>query len=330
MTANRSVSYINHVALVLDWSGSMDGLKHQVVKVADNIVKHLATRSQELDQETRATVYGFGSTIECLYYDKDTLRLPSIVDKYKIEGMTKLCAATHKSIDDLEKTATLYGDHSFLIYVVTDGGENDSSRTLRASLPARLNNLPNNWTMAVLVPNAQGVHECKGFGFPAGNIAVWNTTEQGIQEVGLKIQEATDTYMQNRALGVRGTRSLFENVKVEKLVKPTTDKFIILNTPPLVMEIRPFVESKLGFYQLGSAYYQLTKTETVQPQKKVAIFDKQTGDVYTGTDARDMLGLPPYSTKLAPESHPKFELFVQSTSVNRKLMPNTKVLVMNA
>jgi hypothetical protein len=38
-----------------------------------------------------------------------------------------------KSLDDLEQTATLYGDHAFLAFVLTDGQEN-SSRNAPATL----------------------------------------------------------------------------------------------------------------------------------------------------------------------------------------------------
>ena len=48
-------NYINHIALVLDASGSMSHLSSAVVQVADNQVQYLAARSKELDQETRAT-----------------------------------------------------------------------------------------------------------------------------------------------------------------------------------------------------------------------------------------------------------------------------------
>jgi hypothetical protein len=76
---------INHIVLVLDASDSMRDIKNDVVKVADNQIQYLATRSKELDQETRITVYTFEGgnyyspkNIQCLIYDKDVLRVPSI------------------------------------------------------------------------------------------------------------------------------------------------------------------------------------------------------------------------------------------------------------
>src|ERR1700685_952505 len=101
-------NYINHVALVLDASGSMNSLISTVSTVADGFIQHLATRSKEMDQETRVTVYQFSGyqQIECLIYDKDVLRLPSIKTIYRrLDGMTALLDATRKAQQDLDKTA---------------------------------------------------------------------------------------------------------------------------------------------------------------------------------------------------------------------------------
>lgn len=107
-------NYINHVALVLDASSSMSHLSRKVVEVADQQIAYLARRSQELDQETRVTVYVFADKVECVIYDKDVLRMPSLKQMYRAGGMTALLAATLKSQRELAQTAQLYGDHSFL------------------------------------------------------------------------------------------------------------------------------------------------------------------------------------------------------------------------
>ena len=119
---------INHVALVLDASTSMSHLRNKVVQVADEQIAYLARRSKELDQETRVTVYVFADEAECVIYDKDVLRLPSISQYYQPGGMTALLSATLKSQRELAQTAQLYGDHSFLTFVLTDGQENASHR----------------------------------------------------------------------------------------------------------------------------------------------------------------------------------------------------------
>ena len=81
-------------------------------------------------------------------------------------------------------------------------------------------------------------------------------------------------------------------------------------------------------YVLGPCFYQLTKTEKIQPQKKIIVWDKRNNRYYTGADARYLLNLPEgVETKVAHGSNPQFEVFVQSTSINRHLVDRTNLLV---
>lgn len=333
---------INHIVLVLDASLSMQSVSRDLIKVADNQIKYLASRSKELDQETRITVYTFNTTgyasnnhqnLDCLVYDKDVLRMPSIASLYKTDGATPLIDATLLALDDLAMTPEKYGEHSFLVYVLTDGEEN-ASRNRPAVLIEKLNKLPDNWTLATFVPNQVSVHEAKKFGFPAQNIAVWDaTTAAGVQEMGEKIRQTTENFMQARASGVRGSKNLFSlaTPNLNQIAQATSNlhfgQFRLLDVEE-VGRIDEFVESRLNRpYKLGEAYYQLSKTETIQPQKQIAIVSKQ--GAFVGPEARKLLGLPDEHVKVQPTHYPDYEIFVQSTSNNRKLMPNTKLLILS-
>jgi len=326
-----SQGYINHVVLVLDASISMHGLESEVIAVTDNLVTHLAQRSQVMDQETRITVYKFSTTSECLFYDKDVLRLPSLKTLYRTNGNTALIDATYKAISDLEKTATLYGDHAFLVYVLTDGEENSSRETSARTLQEKLSRLPDNWTVAAMVPDQSGVHEAKKFGFLKDNISVWDTTKKGIAEVGEVIRRSTDQFMQARSTGVRGTKSLFtldlNKVDLKNLTKLSPLRYSIFKMPPGETKyIKDFVEFNGRKYEIGKGYYQLVKRETIQPSKDIAIKSKVDGNVYVGTEARSMLGIPNDYVLVSPQDHDNFDIFIQSTSANRKLMLEQELL----
>lgn len=330
---------INHIVLVLDSSLSMTPVANELVKVADNQIKYLANRSKELDQETRITVYTFATTgystpkIECLVYDKDVLRVPSIATVYQTDGMTPLIDATLLALDDLAMTPEKYGEHSFLVYVLTDGEEN-ASKANHMQLAQKIASLPDHWTIATFVPNAVSMHEAKRFGFPAQNIAVWDaTTAAGVAEAGEKIRQTTENFMVSRAKGVRGSKDLFNlaTPSLNQIAQATSNlhfgQFRLLDISE-VGRIDEFVEHKLNRpYKLGEAYYQLSKTETIQPQKQIAIVSKQ--GAFIGPEARKLLGLPNEHVKVAPNNFPDYEIFVQSTSTNRKLMPNTKLLILS-
>lgn len=331
-----SQNYINHVVLVLDASSSMERHKRELIRVADSQVKYLAQRSTEVDQETRVSIYSFNDTVQCLIYDKDVLRLPSISSLYRPNGMTALIDATLKSLDDLDQTATLYGDHAFLAFVLTDGMEN-RSRNRPATLVDRLKCLPGNWTVACLVPDQRSVFETKGFGFPPENIAVWDpASAAGVAEVGKTIRQATDNFMEARSRGVRGTRSLF-STGLDAVNKATVRSNLSAlqsgsyDIIPVHKDsaIKEYVMSRGLRYTIGKGFYQLTKTETIQPRKQIAIREKSTGLVYSGATARDLLGLPrDIDVRVKPDVNPEYDVFVQSTSVNRKLLRNTDLLVL--
>lgn len=330
-------NYINHIALVLDESGSMGGRANEVIKVADNQIAYLAQRSKELDQETRVTVYTFAEFPKCLVYDKDVLRLPSLKGLYKPDGGTALIDATIKALDDLAKTPELYGEHAFLIYVLTDGEENRSGNGIHA-LTSRIQALKDHWTLACFVPNQLGVMEAKKFGFPKDNIAVWDaTTARGVNEAGERIRQATETFMVARSRGVRGYKNLF-NLDITKLSKAAVHHLPKLGPGQFRMlkveqegRIDDFVETKTRrAYVLGEAFYQLTKPVEVQPAKKVALYEKKGHSVYAGKEARELLGLPDsHTVKVSPATHPDFDIFIQSTSVNRKLIAGTHVLLLS-
>lgn len=340
-------NYINHVALVLDASSSMSHLSRKVVEVADQQIAYLARRSRELDQETRVTVYVFADKVECVIYDKDVLRMPSLKQLYRTGGMTALLAAALKSQRELAQTAQLYGDHSFLTFVLTDGQENASHRCqdspardprqLVQAVAQMIETQQDNWTLAVLVPDQMGKREAMQCGFPKDNIAIWDATStQGLEEAGQVIQQATENFMMGRAQGIRGSRAVFstgaeavneDTIKAAGLspADPTTYQLI-----PVVRDaaIREWVIECGHTYRTGGAFYQLSKSEKIQARKQIAVLEKKTDRVYTGPEARALLGLPDSEVRVKPDHNDHFTIFVQSTSVNRKLVPNTRLLLM--
>lgn len=328
-------NYINHVVLVVDASGSMQSLSRDVVRVFDNQISYLAQRSKELDQETRVSVYLFNDTATCLVYDKDVLRLPSLASIYKAGGNTALVDATLKALEDLAKTPELYGDHAFLVYVLTDGEEN-RSRNSFLTLANKIKSLPDNWTLAAMVPSQVGMFEAKKFGFPANNIAIWSVTAAGLEQGGDVMKQATDNFMKSRATGVRSTRSLFSldaTALNARQVARSLDSVSALEYSVLPVTrdvvIKDFVESWTKKpYVPGSTYYQLTKAETVQPYKQVCIQDKKNGKVYSGAEARQMIGLPGTTVKVSPLNNTIYDIFLQSTSLNRKLVAGTKAILL--
>lgn len=325
---------INNVAIVLDASSSMDHLVKEVVRVTDQQIKDLAELSTQVDQETRISVYTFAchDKIKNLIFSQDVLRLGSIDGHYQPRGNTALLDATVKAIEDLEKTATLYGDHSFLLYVLTDGEENDSRLNRAQNLSARLKALPDNWTVAAFVPNSAAKFKATQYGFAPGNVAIWDaSSEAGMREAGRVIRDSTANYMNARATGLKSTTGLFSmdpsniNHKSVAQLQEVTGVQAIKVTG--VAKIRDFIESKgLPFIQ-GSYFYPVVKRELIGKDKDVMIRHNISGKLYGGPEARALVGLPDSDTRVTPDFNPEFTLFVRSTSQNRNLVPGHDLLI---
>jgi hypothetical protein len=329
--------YINHISFVLDRSGSMAGNLSKLELVFDNEIEHLRQRSIELDQETRISIYTFQSQIECLVFDMDVMRIKKLAGQIQSAGMTALMDATWQSINDMQHLPELYGDHAFLVYVLTDGEENASKKIRLPAFRNALTQLKDNWTIAVMVPDSRGVFEAKKFGFPQNNIQIWSPTSAGIQEVGRETRSALDNYMHLRSQGIRSTKSFYSTdlsatspglvSAVLTEVSPRDYSIFRVAKGPAV--IREFVEAWTGKpYRIGSSYYELVKKEEVQPSKQIAIMNRMTGKVFSGTNARSLLQLPSGYVNVAPGDHGDWRIFIQSTSVNRKLPSGTDLLVM--
>jgi hypothetical protein len=332
-TSNFIQAPQNHVVFVLDESSSMTKHAGALVTVVDNEIKYLANRSNETGQETRVSVFLFSSsgTARCVIYDMDVLRLPSIKELYKPNGMTALCDCTILAIEDMLKTPQKYGQHSFLFYVFTDGMENASTNINRQRIPVVIGGLADNWTFVTFVPDQIAKSEAQNFGFPKDNIAVWDTTSvRGMEEVGQRVREVTNSYFDVRKSGGRGLgKSVFtlKKLSVDEILRnltpvPRTNYRIFPVTQK--MWIRDFINAQGLFYQKGYAYYQLTKNEKIQADK--AIIVEVRGQLYAGSAARQLLQLPDQEVLVQAEQYPDYTIFVQSNSVNRNLIPGQRVI----
>jgi hypothetical protein len=353
--AGRPANIINHFVLVVDESLSMLHLRDAVVRVFDQFTARLAASSKDNGQETRVTVYFFGSygTQRCVIYDMDVLRVPSLEGMYHPGGNTALLQTFQVAMADLREIPQKYGDHSFVVFGWTDGDENDSyfPRTHQnqarviSEWSAALASAPENETYGLFVPDRKGVDRAVKFGFPASNVSIWDSTsEQGIEEAALLMGDVADSYMAARAQGVRGYSARsggglfavrqFSKSEVTSALPPLTQGSYYFLDVRADEPIREFMTRETGRYSIGTVYYQHTKAETIQPQKEIAVevTEELPGGgvtrVYSGRAARDVLGLPDQHVKARPNPGNGCTVFVQSTSPNRKLIGGTRVLVM--
>ncbi|SRR6266704_1362070 len=348
---------IHHHTFLLDSSGSMASHRTAVPEVMDAHIKALASDSRNHpNEETRVSVFAFSSPgwghvdYECLLYDMDVLRVPSIKGMYRISGGTALCDNMIRTLNDLAALPVKYGKHYHLLWLVSDGEELHSTHQGRVNLAPLIMKLPDYYTIAAFTPSASGKHFLSRYGIPQGNISIWDPTqENAIEEIGYAIASATSSYQSTIRSSIASSvtnlfemnapraadlkRSLtpmtpgsyyFENVDLEDLVQVQNAR------------IDQFMELKTGKgYAPGLAYYEMTKRERIQEYKKiaVAIWDPKENreDVYVGPQVRAKLGLPETGeVRVSPGKWQGkgYKVYILSTSNNRKLVPGTRVLVM--
>jgi hypothetical protein len=310
----------------------MDTRRDEVVTVVDGLIEQLKHRSVEMDHEVRASIYIFQNFVQCIVFDTDVMRLKSIRDYYKTDGMTALIDATMQAVKDHMYLPQMYGDHAFLLYAITDG-QNNINNSGSISLRTTLSSLPDNWTVACLVPSPQCALDAKTFGFPAGSIGQWDINAVGgFEEAGRTVSTSLDNFLDMRNTGVKSTKGLF-TMDSSRLKK--TDLRRLSPRDYQVIHVRKderidkTVEMWTGQpYVTGSTYYEAIKPVIIQQQKRIIVMDRDTGHVYSGDDIRERLGLPAQTVKVNPGDHKKWRVMPQSTSQNRKVFKDTFLVVM--
>lgn len=331
-TAVKNANLVNHVILVVDRSGSMQNVKSPTERAIRSNIDTLQAKARETGQVTTLTYIKFDTHVDIDFVRRNVLEAPKSIE-IDPRGGTSLIDATITAIneglkfDDAKKKTT-----SFLLMVLTDGEENSSSAQ-PTDLEKKLAqvNKTDRWTTAFMVPNQYGKNMLQRMGVPEDNIKTWTQTAQGAKEIGDEVNTGISAYYALRSVGKTSTKGFFQpdmsKVKAKDLKKLDDVRHKAkIWTVGAEMPIQQFVENKNVFYKPGNGFYQLMKREEVQYHKAIAIVDKATGAVYTGPQARNVLGLPNLDVKIAPGNHGNFDIFIQSTSNNRKLPRGTKLL----
>ena len=342
---------VNHIALLVDVSGSMSSHASNLIKQLNAKVKQHNEKALETGQTTHFSLYTFGPTVKRLVFEAP-LRFVTVRDftnnSFDIMGGTAMYDGLGKAIEDLaflNRDVKITDDEAFLVEVLTDGDTNSD----RLFSQAKVNSLiaeklrSEMWTFAFMVPNNWKKVLLSKLTVYEGNVQEWDTTSaRGFEQQSVASAAAVNTFYAARSAGAKSVKNYFATdlaATLSKTVRANLEECTQLftqfevkntdvNTQKGKIEIRPFVESKVKSYILGSAYYQLTKTEEVQPQKEIVVENIISYKLYGGPSARQLLNLPTAGStiKVKPGDHGNYRIYIQSTSVNRHLVPGTKVL----
>jgi hypothetical protein len=334
-----------YVVFALDCSSSINfyGLTQPVINAYNDQLRVVRARAEAGENVSVALVV-FSDWADVKVFPTDPRQLPDLTStQYRPYGNTALFDGIGKGVELLESQPDARNeDTSFLLIGITDGEENQSSRfnafSIKRLIEQRQNVANGRWTIAFNVPRGFKDKFVRTFGFPEGNVREWETTAQGMRETSQVTDAGLNNYFAGRARGMKSVTTFYatsdlSGVDANALKKKLVD--LSPNFKSLTVDkeqsIKEFVEDKTKRpYVIGSAYYCLTKPEKVQPAKAVLLMEKGKKAIWGGEEARRLVGLPTDGAshaKLTPGNHANYDVYIASTSVNRKLVRGTKVLV---
>jgi hypothetical protein len=333
----------NYIGISRDHSGSMSMIAMAAARDYNDNIDSIKEGSTEHKIDTIVSVVKCGTgrpakNVMDVVNSNVTVLKP--LTNYVADGnCTPLFDSVMMLIDQLSSVPDANDpDVSFVVMTITDGQDN-ASVTSGPKLAKRIKELQatDRWTFVFRVPKGDK-RALVQLGIPEGNILEWEQSERGVQQATVATRSAFKGFYAARSTGVKSTSKFYVDPSAVSL-KEVKANLVDISKQVTVYEvdaawdgsqIRDFVEAQGVTFTKGCAFYQLVKTETVQEYKQIAVRDNATGAVYSGYAARDLLGLPHYGeVKVAPamQQNGKYEIYVQSTSVNRKLTKGMGLMI---
>jgi Mg-chelatase subunit ChlD len=199
-------SIVNHIAFVMDHSGSMSSLS-EVSRT--NFNEQLAQIRQDTDeQENFVTLIEFDSEVKecCRNKPIDTIK---DLDTYWIGGMTALYDATMQAIWGIESDMPKEGNHAALIVIITDGYENASKENGgnegRKRLKERIEKLQDTgkWTFVFMGADQDVLKTAVAdIGIHAGNTISYDASTKGVNEGNASYKMSFQNYRASRNTSV--------------------------------------------------------------------------------------------------------------------------------
>lgn len=336
----KTTNLINHICICLDRSMSMASISNDAKNAYNEWVRRIKDEAAKNKQATTVSVIEFGSGAEVILNGETCSQLQARYIYRTPDGSTALFYGLQTGINTLEQQPVKFTQNeSYLLICITDGQENSSYQygvsALGVSTLMKSLQKTDKWTFAFLLPPGDKGHFCMNYGIPEGNVQEWEATTAGVQKATKSTSQGISSYYTSRAAGQSSVQNFYvdadlsniNTTKIKKVLDNVESECIVLSVPREI-DIKSFVKQKTGNYTIGTAYYQLTKPETVQANKDILIMEKGKTAVYSGNKARQLLGLPiGVNAKLNPYNLSKYDVFVLSNSVNRKLVRGTKLIV---
>ena len=216
-TARKAIE--NHIAIILDSSGSMDSVKQEAINNFNEQVQKIKEQSGKKKIQSFVTLVTFNQTIKELYFDKDTRQLVELHDEdYNPDGTTALYDAIGRTVNKMnDKIKTLSDsriDSSALVIIITDGYENSSTDYNSAQIKELIESkeATKKWTFTFMGANVDVLKEgCEKLGIKGGNVSAFAATANGMNVASARLSSGVESYYGARSVGQTQVDSFYVN-----------------------------------------------------------------------------------------------------------------------
>src|SRR6266496_745731 len=118
---------VNHIALIIDESGSMKNLRSKVIEAINERIGKIRQEALDNDQETYVSLIKFADFSSVIYWDvpSDNIQPITYNEYYPNHGLTALLDSVGQTIQKY-RNEPHKNNESWLIMAITDGKENKS------------------------------------------------------------------------------------------------------------------------------------------------------------------------------------------------------------
>lgn len=217
---------VNHVAIILDVSGSMARFGAEPMDNFNNQL--LALKEKKGDQKTLLTYVEFGSEINVKFVDRD-IELVDRLDEYSAkQPSTRLNDAIGITISEIRNNVEKNYKHSALVIIITDGEENNSQEFRGHEGTKKIQKMikdlekTEKWTFTFMGTddiNTEGISSA--FAFSMGNVAKFS----GARGMSATANYGSETTNSNFTVSDKMTNGISKYYDARRLGKTSIKNF---------------------------------------------------------------------------------------------------------
>lgn len=205
------------IAIILDRSGSMKGIREQTIKGYNDQIQSLREEASNPDSgETTVSLIIFEGEVMPSYFERSINFLTDMKaeDYNPDKGWTAMNDAVGYTIERLLKeTDSEDPDTAYLVVIISDGQENKSKKWTSAALAELIQKVQatKRWTFTYLGANQDLSKVQDTLGLEHSNMARWSSSRGGSAYAMAENSKMTKKYMKARQAGATQVTNLYSD-----------------------------------------------------------------------------------------------------------------------